>query len=143
MPGAGGGTTARAGSILQRALTTHAFPGCRDMAFPLFDLPAEAVERVLALVAELEDRRALRLVCKRTRAAVDGAVVGVVRVFPAGVQHLGAPHMLALAKAPWHLVSLCFGQVSHRSRAPPPRLSTSPAALETIGDAGNCPLPDW
>ena len=41
------------------------------MAFPLFDLPAEAVDLVLGSVDDLEDKRALRLVCKRSRASVD------------------------------------------------------------------------
>lgn len=34
--------------------------------FPLFNLPAEAVELVHGLVSDLEDKRALRLVCKRS-----------------------------------------------------------------------------
>ena len=40
-------------------------------AVPLFDLPADAVELVLGYV---DDKRALRLVCKRTRASVLGVI---------------------------------------------------------------------
>ena len=47
------------------------------MAFPLFDLPPEAVELVLGAVGEPEDKRALRLVCKRSRGIVDRGVVAV------------------------------------------------------------------
>ena len=43
------------------------------MAFPLFDLPDGAVQ----LVLDPKDKRALRLVCKRSRAGVDRRVVAV------------------------------------------------------------------
>lgn len=45
--------------------------------FPLFALPDEAVELVLGFVSDREDKRALRLTCKRSRAFVDGRVVAV------------------------------------------------------------------
>ena len=69
------------------------------MAFPLFDLPAEAVELVLGCVDGLQDKRALRLVCKRTRAAVDSRVVAVRG------GHSGA-QLSALVQAPWQLQCL-------------------------------------
>ena len=48
-----------------------------DEVFPLFDLPDEAVERVLSSVDGLEDTRSARLVCKRARAIVDSRVEAV------------------------------------------------------------------
>ena len=57
------------------------------MAFPLFALPPEAVELVLGSVGDPEDKRALRLVCKRSCASVDSRVVavgGVARVLEPG-----------------------------------------------------------
>ena len=52
-------------------------PRSDDAAFPLFGLPEEAVELVLGFVHDREDKRALRLVCKRGRASVDSRVVAV------------------------------------------------------------------
>ena len=47
------------------------------MAFPLFDLPDEAVELVHRCVRGPKDRRALRLVCKRSCAMVDDTILKV------------------------------------------------------------------
>ena len=69
------------------------------MAFPLFDLPDEAVELVLGSVRDLEDKRALRLVCKRSRASVDSRVVLVSTQIEAG----GDQPLDALVRAPWNL----------------------------------------
>ena len=69
------------------------------MAFPLFDLPAEAVELVLDSVDDLEDKRALRLVCKRTRAVVDSRVVAVWGGY-------FESRLSALVRAPWQLQRL-------------------------------------
>ena len=86
---------------------------CRDAAaaFPLFDLPDEAVELVLSLVGDPEDKRALRLVCKRSRASVDSRVVAVLywalkpgaEDEPEDEDDLGA-----LVRAPWLLQDLKF-----------------------------------
>ena len=61
------------------------------------------MELVLGLVCDLEDKRALRLACKRSRASVDSRVVAVKSsVFlPAGEQLLSA-----LFRAPWKLQRL-------------------------------------
>ena len=83
----------------------HALPflRCRDAAaaFPLFDLPDEAVELVLGLVDHRVDKRALHLVCKRTRASVDSRVVAVVdtRWHPGEQQLSARPGALATAAA--------------------------------------------
>ena len=69
------------------------------MAFPLFDLPAEAVDLVLGSVDDLEDKRALRLVCKRSRASVDSRVVAVNKCAPSA-------QLSALVQAPWQLQRL-------------------------------------
>ena len=47
------------------------------MVFPLFDLPAEVVELVLGCVDGPEEKRALRLVCKRSCTSVDSRVVSI------------------------------------------------------------------
>ena len=74
---------------------------CRAMAFPLFSLPSEAAELVHDFVGDLEDKRALRLVCKRSRALVDRRVVAVKA-------EGGARQGLwkALLAAPWRLLRL-------------------------------------
>ena len=91
------------------------------MPFPLFDLPAEAVELVLGSVDDLEAKRALRLVCKRSRASVDSRVVAVkdgsCLTEPGGGQQL----VSALVQAPWQL------QVLHLTEA-------------KLGDAGAAAL---
>ena len=78
------------------------------MAFPLFDLPDEALELVLGLVGDLEDRRALRLVAKRSRAIVDGGVVAVSKTGELTKRGAVIPvaQLSALAGAPWQLLSL-------------------------------------
>ena len=48
------------------------------MASPLLDLPDEALDLVLGLVSGREDKRALRLVCKRTCATVDRKIVSAL-----------------------------------------------------------------
>ena len=88
------------------------------MAFPLFDLPAEAVELVLGSVDGREDKRALRLVCKRSRAAVDSRVVAVRYQFYLGTVGEQLP---ALVRAPWKLQRLFLNDI-------------------TLGDAGGSAL---
>ena len=91
--------------------TLNARPACRDAAaaFPLFDLPAEAVELVLGFVDDLEDKRALRLVCKRARASVDSRVVAVyVKLIPA-YDEVAEQQLSALVRAPWRLQRLYLG----------------------------------
>ena len=100
------------GSLLLRArqASQRAFPRLPGLpcssdaatAFPLFDLPAEAVKLVLGLVDRREDTRALRLVCKRTRASVDSRVVAV-RDERWPPQPLGEQQLSALVRAPWQL----------------------------------------
>ena len=90
-------------------LSACALPGlpCRDAApvFPLFDLPDEAVELVLGCVDGREDKRALRLVCKRTCASVDSRVVAVEETrWP--VEPLGERQLSALVRAPRQLQRL-------------------------------------
>ena len=72
------------------------------MPFPLFDLPAEAVDLVLSCVDDPKDERALRLVCKRSRAAVDSRVVAVR--YRVGAQ------LPALVRAPWQLQVLSLSR---------------------------------
>ena len=79
---------------------------CRLMAFPLFDLPDEAVELVHASVGDLEERRALRLVCRRSRACVDRRVVAVKRLYEANVEELDESELATLVQAPWQLLRL-------------------------------------
>ena len=95
-----------------RQASPRAFPrlsACSsdDAAFPLFNLPAEAVELVLGCVDGLEDKRALRLVCKRTRASVDSRVVAVEggRWFQ-DEEPMGELQLSALVRAPWKLQRL-------------------------------------
>ena len=71
---------------------------CRD-AFPLFDLPPEAVELVLGFVSDLESKRQLRLACKRCRAIVDRGVVKVGRVS----ESVSGAQLVTLTRAPWSL----------------------------------------
>ena len=78
---------------------------CRGMVFPLFDLPPEAVELVLGFVEDLEDKRALRLAGKRSRAVVDAAVVAVKRE-GGDDEALDQTHLSALVGAPWRLLKL-------------------------------------
>ena len=90
--------------------TTAAPAPCRAGAeFPLFDLPAEAVELVLGCVESMEDKRALRLVCKRTRASVDSRVVAVKDGIHG--EPLSKLQLNALVQAPWQLRLL---DLSHR-----------------------------
>ena len=83
-------------------------------ASPLFDLPDEAVELVLSLVDSREEKRALRLVCKRTCASVDSRVVAVdgsrLSVVPVCELQLSA-----LIRAPWQLLRL---DLSNRKLGP-------------------------
>ena len=75
------------------------------MAFPLMDLPPEAVERVYASVATKRDRNSLRLVSKRSCALVDRGVTAVRRysLVGAGFWHAS----VALGSLPWrHLRTL-------------------------------------
>ena len=72
------------------------------MVFPLFDLPGVAVDQVLDSVSDLEDKRALRLVCKRTRARVDSRVVAIKYQYPRN----GEQSFSALFGAPWRLQTL-------------------------------------
>ena len=63
------------------------------------------MELVLGCVGDLEDKRALRLVCKRTRASVDSRVVaGDEGRWPA--EPLGERQLSALVRAPWQLQRL-------------------------------------
>ena len=80
---------------------------CRDV-FPLFDLPPEAVELVLLAVRGREERRALRLVCKRSRDIVDSGIVAVMRAEADEEEEAGVElhEILALAGAPWKLQRL-------------------------------------
>ena len=73
------------------------------MAFPLFDLPPEAVELVVSFVICKEDKAALRLVCKRSRDIVDGGVVAIKKhpVTASDLATLGT-----LVRAPWKLLRL-------------------------------------
>ena len=90
--------------------------GSADIVFPLFDLPPQAVELVLASVDDLEDKRALRLVCKRSRASVDSRVVAVKdsRQYPIYIWRpytymeapVGERQLSALVRAPWQLQRL-------------------------------------
>ena len=70
---------------------------------PLFDLPDAAVELVLGFVDGLEDKRALRLVCKRSRASVDGRVEAVENEDNVESEQL---QLAALVQAPWKLQRL-------------------------------------
>ena len=77
------------------------------MAFPLFDLPAEAVEQIIGCVDSRDDKRALRLVSKRSRSIVDSRVVSVkldTREFLD--QGLDQARLSSLVGAPWHLRTL-------------------------------------
>ena len=75
------------------------------MPFPLFDLPPEAVELVLRCVDGLEDKRALRLTCKRTCASVDSRVTAVSpRLTRGNSRNLAL--VPQLVGAPWHLQRL-------------------------------------
>ena len=73
--------------------------------FPLFDLPPEAVELVLGFVEDLEDKRALRLAGRRSRAIVDAAVVAVKRK-GSYKEVLDQTQLFALVGAPWRLLRL-------------------------------------
>ena len=80
---------------------------CRDdAAFPLFDLPPEAVELVLRCVGDPGDKRALRLVCKRTCASVDGSVVAVKNLSGRPPIVPGIEQLSVLVRAPWQLLRL-------------------------------------
>lgn len=97
---------------------------CRDAAFPLFDLPAKAVELVHGFVTRREDRRALRLTCKESRALVDRDIVAVKKRYlgfsveeeygplmfaddeDIELNTIRAEDMDALVKAPWLLLRL-------------------------------------
>ena len=76
--------------------------------FPLLELPQEVVEGVYALVTGGEERRALRLVSRRSKALVDGRVSAVV--LPTGVPgfhyRLELPPLAVLCAAPWSLRKL-------------------------------------
>ena len=106
LQGVCGGTWA-----IHRALRPAAADPCAPAArtvlqmFPLFDLPEEAVELVHGSVGDLEDRRALRLVCKRSRALVDRRVVAATRrrTRAAPLDH---SLLLTLTGAPWRLQKL-------------------------------------
>ena len=97
---------------------------CRLMASPLFDLPDEAVELVHASVGDLEDRRALRLVCRRSRACVDRRVVAVTRLNGSDDEELDESQLAALVQAPWRLLRL----VLDRAFLPPGGAATLVAA---------------
>ena len=95
-------------------------PARRDAAaaFTLFDLPDEAVELVLGAVDDLEDKRALRLVCKRTCASVDSRVVAVFSTSGNLLDNYGNPldnygnplvksgWLQDLVRAPWQFQTL-------------------------------------
>lgn len=72
--------------------------------FPLFELPSEAVELVLHSVKVLEEKRALRLVCKRTCAYLDRRVHVISIERPPW--KMDEVQMSALATAPWNLKDL-------------------------------------
>ena len=72
------------------------------MGFPLFDLPGAAVELILGSLDEREDRRTLRLVCKRSCDSVDRSVVAVKAYATA----LSPAQLATLAGAPWSLLRL-------------------------------------
>ena len=92
-------TAAAAASNLPATLMPGPFSN--DAVFPLFELPPETVDLVLGSVGGLEEKRALRLVCKRIRAGVDSRVVVVIRRYPPVP---GAKQQLsALLRAPWGL----------------------------------------
>ena len=66
----------------------------------------------MELVNHREDKRALRLVCKRTRASVDSRVVGVrggYRLYPP--EPLGELQLSALVRAPWQLQRLYLSNI--------------------------------
>ena len=92
------------------SLTTLCTRAAEPMVFPLFDLPPEAVELVLGAVKGLEDKRALRLVCKRSRAELDSRVTAVKIGF---LQPVGKQQLAALVRAPWQLqrVDLSGGEL--------------------------------
>ena len=77
--------------------------------FPLFDLPAEAVERVHASVRGLEERRALRLVCRQSGALVDGSISSASATARRDDPPLAEARLLTLTQSPWRLLRLELG----------------------------------
>ena len=67
--------------------------------FPLLDLPAVAVDLVHASVEAEEDKKALRLVSRRSRALVDRGVVALA--YPRPPEAL-LEMLHTLVGAPWH-----------------------------------------
>lgn len=61
------------------------------MEFPLFDLPAEALERVLGFVSSKADRKALRLTCQRSRTLVDSSLPAGKRAYAALLARCSPP----------------------------------------------------
>ena len=107
--------------------------------FPLFDLPPEAVELVHGFVDGPEDKRALRLVCKRSRALLDRHVVAVDYFYSPQYWSRDSirSELPTLVKAPWQLLRLDL----HSCGLKDPGAASLAAAhwphLQELGLAGN------
>ena len=115
----------------------------RDAPFPLLDLPLETVELALGSVLGLEDRRALRLACKKSRAIIDRSVTKVERAS----KHVSGRELSTPLRAPWrlqtlHLTGGGLGPVAAAALAAAawPRLAELALDNNSIGCAGAAQL---